>query len=289
MSKAQQKESWWRRLRRRYRVVLISEKTFEEKKSFRLSRLSVFIVISFFSFFLIGLTVLLFFVTPLHTLVPGYGDTSLRSVGEYNAQALDEIILKNQQYETYFQNINNILNGTVGSSDSSLSMEEAQPGLYDSLNLENSEIDSAFRAEVEDASAYALELNQNADAAGNVYFFAPVRGRITSSFNVKINHFGIDVATTENESAKATLEGTVVFASWTPEDGHVLHIQHSNNYLSVYKHNAVLHKKVGDRVKAGENVSIVGDSGENSTGPHLHFELWHNGIPVDPQQLIVFE
>lgn len=288
--KDKKQDGWLRRWRQRYQVVLVNEKTFEEKSSFRASRLGVFTIIAAFAVLLITLSVLAIFLTPLRTLTEGYGDSSLRDVGELNSLVLDEVVESNRQYELYYDNLNNILNGTIGDGDS-LTNDTVQAGLYDSLDLNNSVVDSAFRKDVEDASAYALDFNKSVEenSARNVYFFTPLRGRITSSFNAKKRHFGIDVAANENESAKATLEGTVVFASWTPDDGHVLHIQHSHNYLSVYKHNAVLHKQVGDRVKAGENVSIIGNTGENTTGPHLHFELWHNGIPVDPQKLIVFE
>ena len=119
-------------------------------------------------------------------------------------------------------------------------------------------------------------------------FFLPVKGLITESFNIEDKHYGVDVVTKENELIKSTLNGVVVMSSWTSETGHVIVIQHENNLLSVYKHNSVLLKDQGERVEAGEAIAIIGNSGKWSSGPHLHFELWHNNKPVDPEQYILF-
>ena len=119
-------------------------------------------------------------------------------------------------------------------------------------------------------------------------FFTPIKGIIIDEFNPKAEHFGVDLVAPKNEAIKATLDGTVIFAEWTVETGYVIHLQHSNNLISIYKHNSSLHKKQGDKVRAGDVIAIVGNSGELSTGPHLHFELWYNGIPLNPQEYIVF-
>ena len=108
-------------------------------------------------------------------------------------------------------------------------------------------------------------------------------------FNLKNGHFGIDIIASNNEAVKAVLNGTIVFSDWSPEYGHVIQIQHAQNLVSIYKHNSFLLKKVGDLVKAGDAIAIVGNSGELSTGPHLHFEMWHNGIPLDPEKFVVFD
>jgi murein DD-endopeptidase MepM/ murein hydrolase activator NlpD len=125
------------------------------------------------------------------------------------------------------------------------------------------------------------------DLAG-IHFFTPVRGLVTQSFNARENHFGTDIGAAHNEVVKATLDGTVTLADWTVETGYTISIQHENNLISFYKHNAELLKKVGNVVKAGDAIAIIGNSGELTTGPHLHFELWHNGTPIDPQTYIVF-
>jgi murein DD-endopeptidase MepM/ murein hydrolase activator NlpD len=150
-----------------------------------------------------------------------------------------------------------------------------------------------MREKVRTDEAYALD----GAAAGEgkergltgVFFFPPIRGLVTSTYERGSGHFGIDIVTKKDEAVKATLDGTVVLASWTSDGGHVLQVQHRNDLVSVYKHNSVLLKKVGDKVKAGEAIAIVGDSGELTTGPHLHFELWLNGEPIDPQAYMVFK
>ena len=130
--------------------------------------------------------------------------------------------------------------------------------------------------------------NNKTQSVDNVLFFTPVKGVITQSFNHKNQHFGVDVVAKENEAIKAVLDGTVALSSWTSETGHVIAILHDNNLFSVYKHNSVLLKREGAKVSAGEAIAIIGNSGELTTGPHLHFELWHNNKPIDPEQYIVF-
>jgi murein DD-endopeptidase MepM/ murein hydrolase activator NlpD len=122
-----------------------------------------------------------------------------------------------------------------------------------------------------------------------VFFFPPLRGIVTTTFDRSEGHYGIDVVTKADAAVKSCLDGTVTLASWTTDAGHVIQVQHRYNLVSLYKHNSTLLRKVGDRVKAGEAIAIVGNSGELTTGPHLHFELWLNGEPVDPQAYMVFQ
>jgi murein DD-endopeptidase MepM/ murein hydrolase activator NlpD len=125
-------------------------------------------------------------------------------------------------------------------------------------------------------------------ALSSTLFFPPVKGLVTNTFNSKSEHYGTDIVASANEVVKATLGGTVTMAGWTLETGYVIELQHENNIISLYKHNAELLKHIGDRVKAGEPIAIIGNSGELTTGPHLHFELWYNGTSLDPQQYITF-
>jgi murein DD-endopeptidase MepM/ murein hydrolase activator NlpD len=120
-------------------------------------------------------------------------------------------------------------------------------------------------------------------------FFPPLKGEVTEKFSLKTGHNGIDVIASKNEAVKAVLEGTVVFSDWSPDNGHVIQIQHKSNLISIYKHNSFLLKKTGALVNVGDPIAIVGNSGSLSTGPHLHFELWYNGVPVDPEKFIIFE
>jgi murein DD-endopeptidase MepM/ murein hydrolase activator NlpD len=115
-----------------------------------------------------------------------------------------------------------------------------------------------------------------------------VNGIVTNSFKGSENHFGTDIVAGPNEVVKATLDGTIILSTWTIETGNVVQIQHDNDLISVYKHNAEILKNMGKRVKAGEPIAIIGNSGELTTGPHLHFELWYKGKPVNPEEYITF-
>jgi murein DD-endopeptidase MepM/ murein hydrolase activator NlpD len=151
--------------------------------------------------------------------------------------------------------------------------------------------DSILRTQIEEEEQYNLLVTDQDHASSGltgVHFFAPIRGMVTNPFNAGANHFGTDIVAAPNEVVKATLDGTVILATWTLETGYVLQIQHDNNLVSIYKHNAELLKKVGNVVRAGDAIAIIGNSGELTTGPHLHFEIWHNGTPIDPEQFIVF-
>ena len=127
------------------------------------------------------------------------------------------------------------------------------------------------------------------DVLPEILLFPPIVGELTNEMNISSGHFGVDIIAPKNEAVVAILKGTIVYQNWSPTDGHVIHIQHKNNLLSIYKHNSEVLKKIGEYVDAGEPISIVGNSGEHSTGPHLHFELWHNGYPINPEKFINFQ
>jgi murein DD-endopeptidase MepM/ murein hydrolase activator NlpD len=164
---------------------------------------------------------------------------------------------------------------------------------YAEIEFTKPKNDSALREQMEQDELEAEQVNDEGVALGmsikKMHFFAPVKGLITSEFNAAEDHFGIDLVSQPDRPILATLAGTVVFADWTVETGYVIQIQHENNLVSVYKHNRSLFKRMGDRVRAGESVAIIGNTGELSSGPHLHFEIWHNGVAVNPKNYIVFE
>jgi murein DD-endopeptidase MepM/ murein hydrolase activator NlpD len=198
-----------------------------------------------------------------------------------------------RQKNIYLKNIKDIMSGKdVGVED--LDSEPTAKN-YDSIVIHKSVEDSLLRAEFESQNLYNLNISEtdqfnasNKSSIRSFNFFTPLSGIITSKFNSKEKHFGIDIVTSANEAVKATLDGTVIYADWTIETGHVIAIQHSRNLISVYKHNSVLLKSEGEYAKAGEPIAIAGQSGELTTGPHLHFELWYNGTAVNPEEYIIF-
>jgi murein DD-endopeptidase MepM/ murein hydrolase activator NlpD len=277
------------KLRNKYRLVIMNDDSFEEKVSLRLSPLNLFILSGTTLIVLISIVVSLVAFTPIREFIPGYADVNLRRqalVAVLKADSLEqEIKMKNH----YMNIISNILEGNIPPEE--LFGLPDTTKLYDNIILTRSKEDSLLRQEIESLDKYSLAFTEEKTQKKNInsyLFFVPVRGSITASFNPKEGHFGTDIVAPENEVVKSTLNGTVVFSSWTTDNGYVIQVQHENNLLSVYKHNSALLKKVGDYVKAGEPLAIIGNSGELTTGPHLHFELWYNGIAINPQDYIIF-
>jgi murein DD-endopeptidase MepM/ murein hydrolase activator NlpD len=288
------KEKWYYKLRDKYRLVILNDDTFEEKFSFRLSRLNVFISTGIVVIILIVLTIFLIAFTPLREYIPGYADVTLSKRVNYLLMKTDSLEADARQKNTYIENIGRIIEGRELLDDSASAPQPTKSEAYENINYTHSEEDSVLRSEYESGTSYDLyydeseELSRVSPSRSNLAFFNPLKGIITSEFDLSLNHYGIDIVSKENDAVKATLEGTVMFADWTVETGYVISIQHRDNYISVYKHNSVLLKKTGNFVKAGEPIAIVGESGELTTGAHLHFELWYNGTPVNPLEYIAF-
>ncbi|MBX7095365.1 MAG: M23 family metallopeptidase [Flavobacteriales bacterium] len=279
-----------KKLRLKYRLVILDEGSFAEKFSLRLSPLNLFIWLGMFALLLIGLTTMLIAYTPLREFIPGYPDGSEREALIDNRIKVDSLEAELVKYERYVKNIQGILNGD---RISDTLVEDSPEKNYANINFELSPADSVLRQKIEAEEKYEIRSGQNNIVLSNdnmygIFFFTPLQGEITQSFNKREGHFGIDISAPSADGIKATLDGTVVFADWSSDGGHEIHIQHSNNLVSVYKHNAVLLKKTGDVVKAGDVIAIAGNSGELSDGPHLHFELWHRGKPIDPQNYLIF-
>ena len=283
-----EKRGFWERWRYKYRFVILNSDNFEERLSFKLSRLNVFVLGSFALVFLIGGTTLLISLTPLREYIPGYTSTNMRRhVVELNHLS-DSLLTAIESKDRYLEKIKLIVDGKTPSDVEDLISVENNT--IENVVFETISEDSALRKQIEEEERFSLfaSANNKAQSVDNLLFFAPIKGVVTQSFNPKAQHLGVDIVARENEAIKAALDGTVALASWTSETGYVIAILHDNNLFSVYKHNSVLLKKQGAKVNAGEAIAIIGNSGEFSTGPHLHFELWHNNKPIDPEQYIVF-
>ncbi len=278
-----------RKLRSTYRLVLIDDRTFAERFSVRLSRLNVLVIgtLAFVGYGLL-ITALIVF-TPLKQFIPGYSDQDTRQLAIRNAMVVDSLAMELSMRDLYLGNLRAVLSGELPADSTTLFRPlEAKPALEE---LAPGRADSVLRSRVAREQEYnvvAGVVGAPSEPAGR-FFFPPIRGIVTSKFDRSVGHFGTDIVAAADAAVKACLDGTVVIASWTTDAGHVIQLQHANDLVSVYKHNSVVLKKVGDRVKAGEVIAIVGNSGELTTGPHLHFELWDRGEPVDPQTFMVFE
>lgn len=254
----------------------------------RLSRLNVLAVFGTGAILLIALVSLLIAYTPIREFIPGYPEGNMRRTMVQNYARIDSLEKELQLRGQYIDNIATIMAGGVP-EDQTASQDTA---IQDArVQFERSESDSILRKQIEQEEKYTLSVNYNKPSGrdlSQVHFFSPVKGLVTNSFNAKENHFGTDVVAGDNNVVVSVLDGTVTMANWTLKTGWVIQIQHENNILTVYKHNAELLKEVGDHVEAGEAVAIIGNSGELTSGPHLHFELWRNGTPLDPEKYIVF-
>ncbi len=282
------KKKFIKRLRSKYRLLIIRDTTFEERFSLRLTPLNVIVVFTA-SFIVLGaFYVSLILFTPLKEYIPGYADGSVKTAIIKASMKADSLDAELKALEIYQQNLQLVLQGKVHSD--SLKYIKTGNKNYTNLDFGKSTEDSLLRAKVEEEEAYSLSgARGEKKASGESYFFPPIRGVISSPFNSSISHYGIDIVAPSGEAIKAVLEGTVIMSNWTSDGGYVIQIQHANNLISVYKHNSVLLKSAGQKVNTGEPIAIIGSTGELSTGPHLHLELWKNGRPVDPEKLIVFK
>jgi murein DD-endopeptidase MepM/ murein hydrolase activator NlpD len=277
------------KLKNKYRLIIFNDDTFEEVWFMRLSRLNVLSVFGVGTILLIALVSVLIAYTPIREFIPGYPEGDMRRKMVENYRRLDSLEKELSLRAQYIDNISTIMAGGVPKSPQ---VENQNTTVDDeNVNFEKSRHDSILRKQIEQQEKYTLAVNYKEPAGrdlSRIHFFSPCKGLVTNSFNAKENHFGTDIVAGDNNIVKAALEGTVTMANWTLKTGWIIQIQHKNNLMTVYKHNSELLKEVGDHVKAGEAIAIIGNSGELSSGPHLHFELWRNGTPLDPEKYIVF-
>ena len=286
----QGKKKLYKKLRNKYRLVILNDSTFEEKVSLRLSPLNVFTIIGSFALILMLSVAVIIVFTPMREYIPGYTDVDLRSDVVDLAFRSDSIEKELEIRQQYLDNLGIILSGKPIPMEKTDHVDSSRN--YDEISYTRTAEDSMLRAYVESEDQFnissAVEITPNKFGIRNFTFFSPISGTVTNEYDRDNDHYGIDIVAPENEAIKSCLDGTVVFAEWTVETGFVIQVQHSNNLLSIYKHNAVLLKKAGEFVQAGEIIAIIGNSGELTTGPHLHFELWFNGNPIDPREYMVF-
>jgi murein DD-endopeptidase MepM/ murein hydrolase activator NlpD len=276
-------------MRTKMRLVIMKDETFEEKFALRLTPLRTFILVGASIIGLIILTTYIIAFTNLREYIPGYADVGMKRNLIFLNLKTDSLTQKIIAQQQYINNLNQVINGKAGAfSDADTNTNTT---LIDSVTPQKSAADSQLRHLIEAQDQFDLDFisqqKQQSGIAGFSYF-TPISGTITETFNPALKHFGVDVVAAPNEAVKSTLDGTVVFAGFTSATGYVIAVQHGGNLFSIYKHNAGLLKSVGDFVSAGDAIAIIGNSGELSNGPHLHFELWYNGSAVNPVDYMSF-
>ena len=285
-----------KRLQRPSRYVRLNNLTFEEEKSFTLSAFNIVIYLLFGAIIVVALSYLLFSYTPLNQLIPNVStdisDSEQLQTDKQNMVRITEINASSEAQIRYNKNLIAILNGEVVESSADVVAPSDSTKDYSNIKFNSSKEDSILRAKIEAEDKYSVSGGSQAverdDKMNGVFFFTPLEGDVTNSFGGKAGHHGVDIIAPKNEAVKSTLDGTIIFAGWTTDNGHIIQVQHAHNLVSIYKHNSVLLKSEGDKVTAGEPIAIVGNTGNLSTGAHLHFELWYNGNPINPQEFIAF-
>lgn len=287
---AETKNSKWNRfgafLKSKYRLVILNDNTFGEKISIRLSPLGLITGVFAVTIVMTGIVISLVAFTPFREYIPGYGTVSERKQILTLSLKADSMEQALESRSAYMNSLLNVLNEKFETKTEKPKKDTT--GKYKNINTNASTNDKEFRNDFEQNKTNSIATKTKYKGLSDLVFFTPVIGLITTSFNLTENHYGLDIVTKPDETIKSTLDGTVIFSGFSVDDGNIIEIQHSNNLTSIYKHNSVLLKKTGERVKAGDAISVVGNTGEKSKGPHLHFELWFDGQPINPQDFVAF-
>ena len=274
-------------LKDHYRLIIYNDSTIQTVWSIKLTPIKVLTIGGLIAIVLILLTTIIIAYTPLRENIPGYPSARVRQQIILNYMLVDSLENEITTRDTYLEKIKTLFQGEVPEDESPVIHSALKPheGKFKNLNA-----DSIFEDKL-------LEEKQNLSIANppkrlssisSIHFYTPLRGLITNKYNAKTEHLAVDIVGSLNARIANVLDGTVIFAGWTMDTGYSIYIQHENNIISAYKHNAEVLKTVGEKVKAGEVIAIMGNSGELTIGPHLHFELWHNGIAIDPEMYIEF-
>ena len=287
--------NWFNRVQEKKRIIILDVDNFEEKRSYTTSKFNVFVLLSFFTILLGFLTFMLISYSSLKNLIPGYPNPTqqqeIKNKSIVIDQKLTELLSKTEKEKLYINNVMQILNGSIPIDEKDTSWKKIQASSNSNTN-EISSSEKSIREKVQNREKFDIDIIPGgalkSEVLPELLLFPPIKGEITNKMNISSGHYGVDIIAPKNEAVSSILNGTIIYHNWSPTDGHVVHIQHKKNLISIYKHNSEILKEIGDFVESGEPIAIVGNSGEHSTGPHLHFELWHNGYPLDPEIFINF-
>lgn len=284
--KKKRSKAFWNNIKFKYKLTIINENTLEEVVGLRVSKLNgISVLLSVLTvLFLIAAVIIAY--TPLRNYLPGYMNSEIRAQVVENALRVDSLQQLVNRQNLYIINIQDIFQGKI-KADTIQSMDSLTNMREDSL-MERTGREAEFRKQYEETEKYNLTSITSRPEVDGLIFYRPTRGLISSTFNPDKKHFGTDIAASPGESVLATLDGTVILSAYTAETGYVIQVQHNQDFVSVYKHCGSLLKREGDTVKGGEAIALVGNTGQLTTGPHLHFELWHKGRSVNPELYIVF-
>ncbi|MFV0544704.1 MAG: M23 family metallopeptidase [Bacteroides sp.] len=286
MLKKKRSKAFWKNIKFKYKLTIFNENTLEEVVGLRVSKLNgLSVLLSVLTvLFLIAACIIAF--TPLRNYLPGYVNSDIRAQIVDHALKVDSLQQVIDKQNLYILNIQDIFSGRVR-IDTVQTIDSLTTARHDTL-MERTKREEEFRKQYEETEKYNLNTIASKPDVSGLIFYCPTRGLISEHFNADQKHYGLDIAANPNESVLATMDGTVILSTYTAETGFLIMVQHSQDFVSVYKHCGSLLKHDGDRVKGGEAIALVGNKGTYSTGPHLHFELWFKGRPINPESYIVF-
>lgn len=272
------------RLREKHKLTYMDEDTYHEKWSFSVSSLRLISLL--IAYTMLVVVVLLFMIkfTGLSILFTGNSDSEIVKKVQEQEQIIDSLYLLSTSNDLYLENLRRVLNDDSFIDSNDLHKSDTTFDNY-LPSFQRSKEDSILRSKMENQSNIVPKTESGFSID---FFFAPVNGKISQSINVKKGHYGVDVVTASDEPIKVCLDGTIILSGWIPGEGNIIVVQHDNEILSIYKHCSVVLKDQGDKVLIGDPIGIVGNTGEFTSGPHLHFELWQNGKPLNPQEFISF-
>ena len=279
-------KAFWHNIKFKYKLTIINENTLEEVVGIHVSKLNGLSVLIFACtiIFIIAASIIVF--TPLRNYLPGYMNSEVREMVVANALHADSLKQALDRQNMYIMNIQDIFSGKVH-ADTIQSIDSLTNLRAEQLK-ERTKEEEEFRREYEQKERYNLRAIDNNNAASGLVFFKPVRGMMEVNFDPENRHYGIDLMTSPNENIMAVLDGTVIMATYTVSDGYVIQIQHSQNFISIYKHCGSLMKQSGDKVKGGDVIALIGKGEDKEKKSYLHFELWHRGTPINPEKYVVF-
>lgn len=284
--KEKEKKPFKQRLLNKYRLVVLNESTYEERLSYKLSRLNIFLLISLMATMIVVSTISLIAFTSIKEYIPGYDSTALRTNAVHNIEVLDSLVRVIEKNQDYINSIGAVI---LGETTRLEVQKEVGASRIDISNIEfrTNEEDSLLRKLVEQEDKF--NVLESASSKVKFVLINPLFGQVTSRFDYSIKHFGTDIAVPTNSPVKSVANGTVVLAEWTIQTGFVVVIEHPYGLTSVYKHNESGLISQGELVESGQVIALSGNTGELTTGPHLHFELWRDGSPVNAEDYISFE
>lgn len=281
------RKPFWQNIKFKYKLTIVNENTLEEVMGLHVSKLNGLSVLLVVFTVLFAIAALIVSFTPLRNYLPGYMNSEVRKQIVGNALLADSLSRLLERQNLYVMNLQDIIRGEVR-LDSVRSIDSLTVQRSEEL-MERTENEERFRKEFEEQEKYNLANVKAPMPVSDIIFYRPALGMLSKGFDPEGRHFGVDIAADAKESVLATLDGTVIFCGYMPGNGYVILLQHATNLVSAYKHCGSLLKSPGDKVTAGEVIALVGDRSEGEEGhPHLHFELWHRGQVLNPEQYIVF-